>query len=49
MTVTVDVKVLYEMEKKIETLTVELNQLRKEKNEGFEKLDTDCFLTEVYN
>ncbi|MGO4889787.1 hypothetical protein ACJ2A9_18735 [Anaerobacillus sp. MEB173] len=49
MTVTVDVKVLEEMEKKIESLTVELKQLKKVKAEGFEKLDTDCYLTEVYN
>ncbi|WP_179295563.1 hypothetical protein [Bacillus sp. FJAT-45350] len=49
MTVTVEVKVLEEMQKKIEKLTVELRELKKVERDGFEKLDTDMFLTEVYN
>ncbi|WP_139193707.1 hemagglutinin [Anaerobacillus alkalidiazotrophicus] len=49
MTVTVDVKVLEEMEKQIQRLSKELNELKKPKNNGFEKLDTDVFLTEAYN
>ncbi|WP_169737881.1 hypothetical protein [Alkalihalobacterium bogoriense] len=48
MTVTVEVKVLEEMQRKIERLNKELKELRKEKD-GFEPLDTDSFLTEVYN
>ncbi|WP_169823125.1 hypothetical protein [Anaerobacillus alkalilacustris] len=49
MTVTVDVKVLEEMEKQIQRLSKELNELKNPKKSGFEKLDTDEFLTEAYN
>ncbi len=49
MTVTIDVKVLEEMERKIEHLSKELKELKKPVNGGFEKLDTDVFLTEAYN
>jgi hypothetical protein len=48
MTVT-QVKILEDMEKQIERLTVELKELRKVETDGFEQLDTDLFLTEVYN
>ncbi|MFV8828601.1 hypothetical protein [Alkalihalobacterium sp. APHAB7] len=48
MTVTVEMRVLEEMEKKIERLTMEIQELRKVEN-GFEPLETDMFLTEVYN
>lgn len=48
MTVTVEMRVLEEMEKKIERLTMEIRELRKVEN-GFEPLETDTFLTEVYN
>jgi hypothetical protein len=49
MTVTVDVKVLEEMERKIERLSKELKELKKPEVNRFEKLDTDVFLTEAYN
>ena len=50
MTVTVEVKVLEDMQKKIEKLSVELKELKKSNSDyGFETLDTDSFLTEVYN
>ncbi|QOY37939.1 hypothetical protein AWH56_010420 [Anaerobacillus isosaccharinicus] len=49
MTVTIDVKVLEEMERKIECLSKELKELRKPVVNNFEKLDTDVFLTEAYN
>lgn len=48
MTVTVEVKVIEDMEKQIKRLTRELKDLKKEEN-GFEKLDTDVFLIEAYN
>ncbi|WP_169819167.1 hypothetical protein [Anaerobacillus arseniciselenatis] len=49
MPVTVDEKVLEEMEKQIERLSKELNELKKPQNVGFEKLETDQYLTEAYN
>ncbi len=49
MTVTIEVKVLEEMEKKIECLSKELKELKKMEINEFEKLDTDVFLTEAYN
>ncbi|WP_209124863.1 hypothetical protein [Alkalihalobacillus sp. BA299] len=48
MTVTVEMRVLEEMEKKIEKLTMEIRELRNNES-GFEPLETDLFLTEVYN
>lgn len=48
MTVTIDVKVLEEMERKIERLTKELKELKKPES-GFERLDTDVCLIEAYN
>ncbi|MBU8908904.1 hypothetical protein [Desertibacillus haloalkaliphilus] len=46
-----DKQVLEDMQKKIERLSVELKEfeLKKQQADGFEKLDTDHFLTEVYN
>jgi len=49
MTVTVDVKVLEEMKKTINRLSKELRDLKKPEVNSFEKLDTDFYLTEVYN
>ncbi|MFN7251477.1 MAG: hypothetical protein ACK4M9_11880 [Anaerobacillus sp.] len=49
MTVSIDVKVLEEMERKIERLTRELKELKKTEVNSFERLDTDVFLTEAYN
>ena len=43
MTVTVEVKVLEDMQKKIELLSTELKELRKNQSEGFERLDTDLY------
>mgnify|MGYP005756247419 CR=1 FL=1 len=48
MTVTIEVKVLEEMERKIERLSKELKELKKPISE-FEKLDTDVCLIEAYN
>ncbi|MBO8170405.1 MAG: hypothetical protein H0Z33_00760 [Bacillaceae bacterium] len=48
MTVTVDVEVLEKMQKEIERLQMELKRMTRSV-EGFEKLDTDGYLTEVYN
>lgn len=49
MAVTVDEKVLEEMEKQIQRLSKELSELKQPQQDGFEKLDTDVFLTEAYN
>ncbi|HHY20696.1 MAG TPA: hypothetical protein GX525_02215 [Bacilli bacterium] len=49
MTVTVKIKVLQDMQEKIEKLQHELHELKTQQAEGFEQLDTDSFLTEVYN
>jgi hypothetical protein len=49
MAVTVDERVLEEMEKQIQRLSEELKELKKPQQDGFEKLDTDAFLTEAYN
>lgn len=49
MTVTVDVKVLEEMKRTIDRLSKELKGLESSKVNGFEKLDTDVYLTEAYN
>lgn len=49
MTVTIEVKILEEMERKIERLSKELKELKKTETNSFEKLDTDVFLTEAYN
>lgn len=48
MTITVDIKVLEKMQQEIERLHLELKRMTKSA-EGFEKLDTDSCLTEVYN
>lgn len=49
MTVTIDVKVLEEMKRTIDRLSKELKGLENSKANGFEKLDTDVYLTEAYN
>ncbi|WP_170885451.1 hypothetical protein [Bacillus alkalicellulosilyticus] len=49
MTTTIEVKELEDMRKKIDLLTKELKELKKKEKDGFEPLDTDPFLTEVYN
>ena len=49
MTVTVNVEVLEEMKREIEHLRNELKKNKKKEMQGFEKLDTDFYLTEVYN
>jgi hypothetical protein len=48
MTVTVKVDVIKQLEEQIESLTYQLNSL-KPKVEGFESLDSDRCLLEVYN
>ncbi|WP_166485461.1 hypothetical protein [Halalkalibacter wakoensis] len=42
-------KMIEEMEKKLERLASELNELKKSSQSGFEKLDTDDLLTQAYN
>ncbi|MBP3952394.1 hypothetical protein [Bacillus suaedae] len=42
-------KMIDEMQKKLERLASELNELKKGTREGFEPLDTDDFLTQAYN
>ncbi len=52
MTVTVDIKVLESMQKEIERLQQELKRMTSHAQkhaQGFEKLDTDPYLREVYN
>lgn len=49
MTVSVDLKVIEEMERQIEVLRKELKELKKRESTGFEALETDVFLTEAYN
>ncbi|WP_368505657.1 hypothetical protein AB3N04_08675 [Alkalihalophilus sp. As8PL] len=47
---TVSEKKKYEdLQRKIESLTHELNELKKVDKEGFEPLETDHFLTQAYN
>ncbi|GAB7388930.1 hypothetical protein BSNK01_27680 [Bacillaceae bacterium] len=48
MTVTVNVEVLRKIEQEIERLQDELRRMQNDAS-GFERLDTDVFLTEVYN
>lgn len=48
MTVTVDIKVLESMQKEIERLQQELKRMTSHA-QGFEMLDTDPYLREVYN
>ncbi|WP_198507800.1 hypothetical protein [Bacillus sp. FJAT-45037] len=38
-----------DLQRKIESLTHELNQLKRMEQDGFEQLDTDAFLTQAYN
>ncbi len=40
---------LDEMEKKLEHLASEINDLKKASYDGFEQLETDDFLTQAYN
>jgi chaperonin cofactor prefoldin len=42
-------KMIDEMQKKLERLANELNELKKSSHDGFEKLETDHFLTQAYN
>jgi hypothetical protein len=49
MTVTVKVEKLQKMEAEIARLQRELYALQAKSTQGFEHLDTDIFLTEVYN
>ncbi|WP_170230127.1 hypothetical protein [Aneurinibacillus danicus] len=49
MTVMVEVEKLQKMEAEIARLQRELRALQSEPTQGFEPLDTDVFLTEVYN
>jgi len=49
MTVMVEVEKLQKMEAEIARLQRELRALQSEPTQGFERLDTDVFLTEVYN
>lgn len=49
MAVTVPLEVLKRMEREIERLQAELKRMKSGKEEGFETLETDDFLTEVYN
>ncbi|MED0676627.1 MULTISPECIES: hypothetical protein [Aneurinibacillus] len=49
MTVMVKVEKLKKMEAEIARLQRELKALQEQPIQGFERLDTDVFLTEVYN
>jgi hypothetical protein len=49
MTVVVQVEKLKKMEAEIARLQRELQALQNKPTQGFERLDTDVFLTEVYN
>lgn len=49
MSVTVPVEMLRKMEKEIERLQHELKKMKHHSDEGFEPLETDRFITEVYN
>ncbi|WP_227937990.1 hypothetical protein [Alkalihalobacillus deserti] len=42
-------KMIEEMQKKLDRLARELNELKRSGNDGFEKLETDHFLTQAYN
>ncbi|MFC0557481.1 MULTISPECIES: hypothetical protein [Halalkalibacter] len=42
-------KMIEEMQKKLDRLANELNELKKSGHDGFEKLETDHFLTQAYN
>ncbi|MCM3714469.1 hypothetical protein [Halalkalibacter oceani] len=42
-------KALEEMQKKLELLATEINDLKKSSQNGFEQLDTDDLLTQAYN
>ena len=42
-------KMIEEMQKKLDRLANELNELKKTEHDGFEKLETDHFLTQAYN
>ncbi len=48
MTVTVKVEVIKQLEEQIKSLQTQLNRLSQQE-EGFEKLDSDTYLMEVYN
>ena len=48
MTVTVKVEVIRQLEEQIKSLQSQLNLLSQQQ-EGFEKLDSDTYLMEVYN
>ncbi|WP_161798229.1 hypothetical protein [Aneurinibacillus tyrosinisolvens] len=49
MTVLVKVEKLQKMEAEIARLQRELKAMQSGTRDGFERLDTDVFLTEVYN
>ncbi|MFC0471178.1 hypothetical protein ACFFHM_11945 [Halalkalibacter kiskunsagensis] len=42
-------KMIEEMQKKLDRLASELNELKKSGHDGFEKLETDHLLTQAYN
>lgn len=42
-------KMIEEMQKKLERLAREINDLKKSRHDGFEHLETDDFLTQAYN
>lgn len=42
-------KLLEEMQKTLDRLASEIDDLKKSNNNGFEQLDTDEFLTQAYN
>ncbi|ARK28987.1 hypothetical protein [Halalkalibacter krulwichiae] len=42
-------KMIEDMQKKLDRLATELNELKKSSHDGFEKLETDRFLTQAYN
>lgn len=42
-------KMIEEMQKQLDRLATEIDELKKSNNNGFEQLDTDVFLTQAYN
>ncbi|WP_197276386.1 hypothetical protein [Bacillus sp. JCM 19034] len=42
-------RMIEDMQRELERLANELNELKKAKYEGFESVETDDFLTEAYN
>lgn len=48
MKVTVKVDILKQLEEQVQSLHIQLQQLKLQE-EGFERLDSDIYLVEVYN